>query len=104
MHCNGRAISRRGLLSIVALLPARQLWGQREDQTFSTEVEVVQLFATVRTSKGPIVRDLTRDDFKLEEDGHSQTIQYFSRESNLPLTLGLVLDTSISMRPVLDEE
>ena len=104
MHSDGRTISRRGLLSIAGLLPAGRLFGQRHDQTFSTDVEVVQVFATVRTGKGALVRDLTKDDFKLEEDGRAQTIRYFSRESDLPLTLGVVLDTSESMRPVLDEE
>jgi len=104
MHSHGPAISRRGLLSIVSLFPASRLCGQRHDQTFSADVEVVQVFATVRTSKGAIVRDLTKDDFKLEEDGRAQTIRYFSRESDLPLTVGLVLDTSASMRTVLDEE
>ena len=64
----------------------------------------MQVFATVRTSKGPVVRDLTKDDFKLQEDGHEQTIRYFSRESDLPLTLGLVIDTSGSMRRVIDQE
>jgi VWFA-related protein len=105
MHSYGRTISRRGLLSLATLLPAgRLLRGQQPDQTFSTDVKVVQVFATVRTSKGQIVRDLAKDDFMLEEDGHAQTIRYFSRESDLPLTLGLVIDTSGSMRRVLDEE
>jgi VWFA-related protein len=105
MHFSGRTISRRSLLSLVSFLPAgRLLCGQQPDQTFSADVKVVQVFATVRTSKGLIVRDLTKDDFKLEEDGHAQTIRYFSRESDLPLTLGLVIDTSGSMRRVIDEE
>lgn len=53
---------------------------------------------------GQIVRDLTKDDFVLEEDGHPQTIRYFAHESNLPLTLGLLVDTSLSQRNVLDQE
>jgi VWFA-related protein len=105
MHSYGRGISRRRLLSLVTALPAgRLLRGQRSDQTFSTDVKVVQVFATVRTSKGPIVRDLGKDDFKLEEDRRAQTIRYFSRESDLPLTLGLLIDISGSMLRVLDEE
>ena len=48
--------------------------------------------------------DLGKDDFSLSEDGRPQTIRYFLRESNLPLTLGLMVDTSGSQRKVLDEE
>lgn len=72
--------------------------------TFSTDVRVVSLFATVHDEQGHVVHDLTRDDFTLEEDGRPQTIRYFSRESGLPLTLGLLIDTSISQRRVLGEE
>jgi VWFA-related protein len=105
MQSHGRTISRRGLLSLATLLPAgRLLRAQQQEGTFSTGVKVVNVFATVRNNKGQIVRDLTKDDFALEEDGHAQTIRYFSRESDLPLTLGLLVDTSGSMRHVLDEE
>ena len=72
--------------------------------TFSSRVKVVNVLATVRDKKGQIVRDMTKDDFTLEEDGRPQTIKYFSRETDLPLTLGLLVDTSMSQRRVLSEE
>ncbi len=72
--------------------------------TFSSEVKVVNVFATVRDKKGKIVTDLTKDDFTLAEDGRPQTIAYFSRQSDLPLTLGLLVDTSGSMRRVIETE
>jgi len=72
--------------------------------TFSTDVRVVNLFATVRDVQGHAVHDLAKDDFDLEEDGHPQVIRYFSLDSGLPLTLGLLVDTSISQRRVLGEE
>jgi VWFA-related protein len=72
--------------------------------TFSTDVRVVNLFATVHDAQGHVVRNLTKDDFTLEEDGRPQTIRYFSQESDLPLILGLLIDTSISQRRVLGEE
>jgi VWFA-related protein len=50
------------------------------------------------------VRNLTKDDFLLSEDGRPQTIKYFSQESGLPLTLGLLVDTSMSQRRVLGKE
>jgi VWFA-related protein len=72
--------------------------------TFSADVRVVNLFATVHDSQGHVVRNLTKDDFTLEEDGRPQTIRYFSQESGLPLTVGLLIDTSLSQRRVLGEE
>jgi VWFA-related protein len=72
--------------------------------TFSTDVNVVNVFATVRDKQGRIVRGLTKDDFRLDEDSRPQVIRYFSQESNLPLTLGLLVDTSMSQRRVLGEE
>jgi len=81
----------------------RLLRGQA-DTTFSTDVKVVNVLATVRDKKGQIVQNLNKDDFTLEEDSRPQSIRYFSRETDLPLTLGLLVDTSLSQRRVLDQE
>ena len=94
------AIPRRSFL-LSAFTP-QFLRGQ--DTTFSTDVKVVNVLATVRNKQGQIVKDLTKDDFVLEEDGRPQTIRYFSRETDLPLTLGLLIDTSGSQRQVLGQE
>ncbi len=75
-----------------------------QDSTFTTEVNVVTVLATVRDSGGRVVKDLTRDDFALSEDGVPQTIRYFSRESDLPLTIGLLIDTSRSQVDVMEPE
>jgi VWFA-related protein len=72
--------------------------------SIAVDVKVVTLPVTVRDKHGKIVRDLTKDDFTLQEDGRSQTIRYFSQEANLPLTLGLLVDTSRSQTNVLDAE
>ncbi len=72
--------------------------------TFSTEVKVVNVFATVRDKDGHIVTNLGKNDFTLLEDGKPQTIRYFSQESNLPLMIGLLVDTSLSQTRVLEEE
>ena len=95
-------ISRRHLLG--SFLLAHQLLRAQKDTTFSTDVNVVNVFATVRDKKGQIVRNLTKDDFTLAEDSRPQTIRYFSQESGLPLTLGLLVDTSMSQRRVLGKE
>jgi VWFA-related protein len=72
--------------------------------TFSADVKVVNVLATVRDKKNQIVRDLAKDDFVVLEDGHPQAIRYFSRESDLPLTVGLMIDTSMSQAKVLESE
>jgi VWFA-related protein len=72
--------------------------------TLSVQVNVVNVFASVRDKKGNLVPDLTKDDFTLSEDGRPQNIGYFTKETNLPLTLGLLVDTSLSQRRVLDQE
>ena len=72
--------------------------------TISVNVKVVNVLATVRDKHGNIVSNLRKEDFRLEEDGRPQAIRYFSQETNLPLTLGLMVDTSLSQRNVLDEE
>lgn len=75
-----------------------------EEPTFSTDVKVVNVFATVRNRGGEIIRNLAKDDFTLSENGRPQSIRFFSQESDLPLTIGLMVDTSMSQRKVLDAE
>jgi len=98
-------LTRRGLLLAVCSLPWNGRHSDAQDvPTFSADVKVVNLLATVRGPRGEIVHDLSKDDFLLSENGHPQEIRYFSRESELPLTLGLMVDTSMSQQKVLVEE
>jgi VWFA-related protein len=98
-------LSRRQLLLSSACLPWAGIRARAQDETtFKTEVKVVNVLASVRTKKGEIVRDLSQDDFSLTEDGRPQTIKYFARQSDLPLTLGLMVDTSMSQMRVLEAE
>jgi len=99
-------VSRRGFLaSAAAFLPAYRLWGADEDPVkFSTDVKVVSVLATVRDKKGTIIKNLLKDDFVLQEDGRPQVIKYFSQQTDLPLTIGLLVDTSGSQRRVLGKE
>lgn len=95
-----RPTRREWIISAAALAP-----GLRAQQpTFSTEVKVVNVFATVHDKQGKIIRDLSKDDFAIFEEGKPQTIRYFSRESDLPLTVGLLVDTSLSQTQVLEDE
>jgi VWFA-related protein len=75
-----------------------------QEPVFSSDVRVVNILATVRTKKGEIVRDLSQDDFVLLEDGHPQKVQYFARDTDLPLTIGLMIDTSMSQVRLLPAE
>src|SRR5579863_9194402 len=94
--------SRRTLLISAAALFMKA--ARAQDATFSSDVQVVNLFATVRNKNHEILRDLTKGDFQVLEDGRSQNIRYFTRESDLPLTIGLMVDTSMSQVKVLDAE
>jgi hypothetical protein len=72
--------------------------------TISVQVKVVNVLATVRDKHGRIISNLGKDDFTLTEDSRPQSIQYFTRETDIPLTLGLLVDTSLNQRRVLDQE
>jgi len=69
--------------------------------TIKAEVNLVNVFATVRDKNKRIVTDLKQDDFKVSEDGHDEKISFFSKEMQLPITLGLLLDTSGSEQRML---
>src|ERR1035438_3315473 len=77
---------------------------QQETTTITKDVNVVNVLATVRNKQGQIVNNLTKDDFKLTDDGRPQTIKYFAKLTDTPLTLGLLVDTSLSQRRVLEQE
>src|SRR6266403_301752 len=80
---------------------------QSQDQSVETlkvNVEVVQLFFNVKDKHGALIPNLNKDNFDLFEDGQHQTIKYFRAESDLPLTLGILIDTSGSQMNVLDME
>ncbi len=109
-------LSALGLSALGPMLPALQGFqsgqktagekpaDEKSDVIFSSDVKVVSLLLTVRDKQGKIVNTLGKDDFAVTEDGRPQTIKYFSRETDLPLTLGLLVDTSMSQRRVLGQE
>jgi VWFA-related protein len=68
------------------------------------QVNLVNLFATVRDKHKAIVTGLKQDDFQVYEDGQLQEITNFSAESNLPITLGILIDTSGSEYYMLSGE
>src|SRR5277367_4900616 len=100
MCCFGRQFA----IASILLLPIAAQTPNQDQPTFSTEVKVVNVLATVRTKSGQLVNDLTKDDFSLTENKRPENIRYFSRESDLPLTIGLLVDTSMSQARVLEKE
>lgn len=78
----------------------------QQDQlpTFRKNVNVVNVFFNVKDGHGTLIPNLTKDQFNLSEDGRQQTIKYFSAETNLPLTLGMLIDSSGSMQRMLPQE
>ncbi len=87
--------------------PAQSSSQEQQDQdlqTFKAQVNVVNIFFNVKDKHGMLIPNLTKEDFEVMEDGKPQTIKYFSAESNQPLTLGIMIDTSASQTRVLDIE
>lgn len=72
--------------------------------TFKSNVNVVNLFFNVKDKHGALIPNLTKGDFQVLEDGKPQMIKYFSAESNQPLTLGILIDSSASQTGVLPME
>jgi len=72
--------------------------------TLKVNVQVVNLFFNVKDKRGALIPNLKKEDFQVSEDGKPQIIKYFAAESNQPLTLGLLIDTSGSQLRVLPME
>ena len=77
---------------------------QEPAATLKVNVNIVQLFFNVKDKHGALIPNLTKDDFEIYEDGKQQTVKYFTPEANLPLTLGILIDSSGSQLRVLDME
>ena len=104
-------IMRDIICSLGILLLAASFAGAQEKQelptpgrTLKVNIEVVNVYAVVRQKNGRLLPDLSKDDFLVEEDQQPQVIRYFSRETDTPLTMGILVDTSPSQGRVLDVE
>jgi VWFA-related protein len=100
---------REILLAAASMVASNVLLHSRETSkvdspNISVNVEVVSVYVTVRDKKGTIVKGLVQEDFSISEDGVVQKIEYFTRESDAPLTIGLVVDTTPSEQKMLAEE
>jgi VWFA-related protein len=99
-------VNRRGFLfGLGAFLTAgRLVRAQEPATTVKVTSRLVNVYVTVRDKKGAIVQSLKREDFAVAEDGKPQAVTFFSHENDLPLTLGLLVDTSPSEAAMIDQE
>jgi VWFA-related protein len=99
----GRATISIWLLS-AALLAQKPAPPPEQAPVIKVEVDVVNVLCSVRDKNGRLITDLSKEDFELYEDGQRQEIRYFSRETDLPLTLGLLVDVSRSQERLIEQE
>jgi len=97
------------LAAVMILPPARPQQPQQKppedtSPTIQVQVNLVSILASVHDKRNGLVGNLTKDDFTLAEDGQPQEIKYFARETDLPLTIGLLVDVSASQRNLIDIE
>jgi VWFA-related protein len=76
----------------------------QDDATLKVEVSLVNILFNVRDKKGGLVGNLNKDDFKVFEDGKEQEVKFFNRETDLPLTIGLLIDVSASQMNLIEIE
>ena len=90
------------LFFLYAAPAAPQEAPQSSGTVLKVTTEAVNVYAVVRDKNRRLVPDLTKDDFEIKEDNVPQKISYFTRETDTPLTLAVMIDTSPSQERVLD--
>ncbi len=105
-HCTGMRIITALALTTALLAQQNPPAKPQEDlgDSIKVDVDVVNILASVRDKKGTLMPHLEKQDFTILEDGKPQTIKYFSRETDLPLTIGLLVDTSGSQQNLIGIE
>lgn len=76
----------------------------QEEPTFKLDVDLVNVLFSVRNKQGRLIPDLGKDDFVVTEEGKNEPVKYFARETNLPLTIGLLVDVSRSQENLIETE
>src|SRR5512143_1947241 len=75
-----------------------------QDNTIKVDVDLVNVLCTVRGKNNALIGGLEKGDFHLFEDAKEQQIKYFTRETDLPLTIGLLVDVSGSQERLIETE
>ena len=92
------------LVSVMLLAPGVPVTFAQDEPTIKVEVQLVNILFTVRDKRGGLVGNLNKDDFTIFEDGKPQDVKYFNRETDLPLTIGLLIDVSASQGNLIETE
>jgi VWFA-related protein len=90
--------------TILLLAGMAGLWDQGIWAQIRVDVKVVNVLCTVYDNRGALVKDLGKEDFEIRENGKPRTVRYFARETDLPLTIALLVDVSGSVRKFLQAE
>ncbi len=96
-------VAMRALAGIVILSASLPLLAQ-DDNVIKVDVNLVNLFFTVKNKGGGLVPNLERDAFQIFENGQKQAIKTFTRETDLPLTIGVLIDVSRSQENLMSTE
>ncbi|OLC21075.1 MAG: hypothetical protein AUH36_04325 [Chloroflexi bacterium 13_1_40CM_55_7] len=99
-----RQAATAGLFLFLSAAVCLTSGAQEPDTTFKVNVKLVNVFVTVTDEHGAPIASLKKDNFALQEDGKDQRISVFDKESALPLSIVLAVDTSLSTRKDLPLE
>ncbi len=92
------------LVSAMLLAPGVPVTWAQDEPTIKVEVQLVNILFNVRDKRGGLIGNLNKDDFTIFEDGKQQDVKYFNRETDLPLTIGLLIDVSASQGNLIEIE
>ncbi len=76
----------------------------QEDSPIRVDVDVVNVLCTVKDKRGALITSLRKQDFEIRENGRKQEIRYFTRDTDLPLTIAMLMDVSGSVRQAIESE
>lgn len=95
---------KRLFLALILGFASLACVAQEPETTVKVDVKLVNVFVTVTDARGGPVSSLQKENFLLKEDGKEQKIAFFSRESAMPLSIVLAIDTSLSTKKDLPLE
>jgi VWFA-related protein len=95
-------VTRRDALTVVASGVLQRAYVRAQESALPTRERLVNVHVGVRTRGSEIVPDLGIEDFAIEESGRAQQIRSLTRDTDIPVTLGLLMDTGGSERGVFD--
>jgi VWFA-related protein len=97
---------RKPILSLILLLASGPIFAQTADapSPIRVDVDVVNVLCTVSDKRGALITNLRKEDFEIRENGQKQEIRYFARDTDLPLTVAMLMDVSGSVRQALEAE